>query len=630
MVFMAGFIFARGGKPVQEPAEEKPATAMEPEPMKGFNEAPELNAMVRAGKIPPVSERLPPEPMVVKPIESIGVYGGVIRYPISDLGDLTGQIRDITYENLVRYDVDRTTIIGNLAEEFEIADSSKVFTFKLREGIRWSDGEPFSADDLSFWYNDIVMNKDLSPGGGPWFIQIGGAQGVMEQLDEYTVRFTFEATHGLFPVWMATQYTIEAIVPAHYLKQFHVDYADEAEVARMAQDEGLESWVQLFGSKKNYMTNPDLPVLFPYKLQDKPGLTKVVFERNPFYWKVDTAGNQLPYIDAWEWPIVRDIETLKIKALNGEFDLWPYVTLDDFTVFKEEEAKSGKFKILQREAFDIGCVVYLNQTVVDDPVLRELFQELNFRKALSIGIDREEMNELLYQGFAEPAWKAVLVDPSLWTGNEEIKALYDTYDPDEANRLLDELGLDKRDSRGVRLRSDGKPLEFTIEAVERERYVDPSNMIAQQWAKLGLNVNVKPVPKGAWRAALPDSAFEATSFAMQVKDWILTPDMIPGGNWSPLWGQWFASGGAAGEEPPERIKALQTLYGDILLASNSQERAERAKIFLLEGASQLNVFPDSGPSVWLQLVNANLGNYPEKTPGSAKFGELPELYYYKE
>jgi hypothetical protein len=117
---------------------------------------------------------------------------------------------------------------------------------------------------------------------------------------------------------------------------------------------------------------------------------------------------------------------------------------------------------------------------------------------------------------------------------------------------------------------------------------------------------------------------------MQVKDWILTPDMIPGGNWSPLWGQWFASDGAAGEEPPERIKMLQKLYGDILLASNSQERAEKAKAFLLEGASQLNVFPDSGPSVWLQLVNAKLGNYPEKTPGSAKFGELPELYYYKE
>ena len=239
-----------------------------------FGEAPALAKLVVEGKLPPVEERLPDEPAVVEPVEEIGEYGGTWRRAAVSPTDTMIHVR-LGYEPLVRWARDGKTIIPNLCTSWEVEEDGKVYTFHLRKGVKWSDGEPFTADDIVFWYEDILLNEDLTPSFPAWLAPKGEPVKV-EKVDDYTVKFIFASPYSLFLEYLAGPDTGPHIFnyPKHYLKQFHPEYTRDEELAALTKEAGFDFWYQLFGDKAAPYTNPDLPTLRPWV----PTVTPLQFE----------------------------------------------------------------------------------------------------------------------------------------------------------------------------------------------------------------------------------------------------------------------------------------------------------------------------------------------------------------
>ena len=268
-----------------------------------FGEAPLLAQRVREGHLPPVSQRLPENPLVIVPPQQHGPYGGTwARFATGprDVGIVEARF---AYEGLVRWDAMAQKVIPNLAVRWEIADGGRSFTFYLRRGVKWSDGHPFTVDDLIFWYEDVLQNEEITP-VVPRDFKRGGQVMGLQKVDDYTVRFTFLEPNGLFIVKLASGRGYEMLrYPAHYMKQFHPQYASLEKLEAMSEAAGFDLWRQLFADMHDWR-NPDIPRLWPWIVVAPPPARPAVLERNPYYWKVDPAGNQLPYIDRMTFEIL--------------------------------------------------------------------------------------------------------------------------------------------------------------------------------------------------------------------------------------------------------------------------------------------------------------------------------------
>ncbi len=603
-----------------------------------FSEAPTLSKLVEEGKLPPVEERLPDEPAVVEPVEEIGEYGGTWRRAALSPADTMIHMR-LGYEPMVKWARDGKTIIPNLCTSWEISEDGKAYTFHLRKGVKWSDGESFTADDVMYWYNDELMNKEITPVFPSWLAPHGEPIKV-EKVDDYTVIFRFEQPYSLFLEYIAVNNGIFAS-PGHYLQQFHPKYTPEEELATLTKEAGFEFWYQLYGDKAASHTNPDLPVLRPWKLATSPTDPRVIAERNPYYWKVDPQGNQLPYIDRIAFDMVQDTEMIVMKAVQGEIDMQGRnLAFKDFTLLMENRERGG-YQVYQWDAGETASAVFFNQNYTGDEFIVDLLRDVKFRTALSLAINREDINQIAYLGQATPPYTIFPKDSM--QNDPEIRKLYE-YNVDEANRLLDELGLTEKDGDGFRLRPDGKPIQLTILTnVGYAIHPDVMELIAQYWNKVGIKTAVDAITGTLWWPRINSADYQIAGYtlgSLYPGKFVLTYSLFvipnsPNTYYGPLWGLWYTSGGKAeGAVKPtgDALKIIEN-FDKIIVSTDPDEIDKLTDEILILWAKNLWAIPVLGFFNFPVVVKDNFKNVPEKgtlaypycSPGYMN----PEQFFFK-
>ncbi|HHV80973.1 TPA: ABC transporter substrate-binding protein [bacterium] len=595
-----------------------------------FNESPELTELVKQGKLPSVEKRLPDEPVVLVPFEEIGRYGGTLRGEAHlGMGDKTGWWRTI-HEPLVYWDKDHRQIHPNIAKSWKVSDNGKTFTFYIRKGLKWSDGEPFTADDIIFYYEDIILNKELTPTFPSWLTMKGKA-GSVEKVDNYTVRFKFQDPYGYFVARVAEGQDLYA--PKHYLKQFHPKYTSKEKLEELAKKEGFDNWYQLFAQKNDWALNTELPEMSAWKTTTPLSDNYHIAERNPYYFKVDPAGNQLPYIDKVRREMVSNIEIMVMKIMSGEIDfqlrhVWNLY--DNYPIFMENRDK-GNYRVIKVAGLiSNNAAIYINQNV-KDPVLRKLFQNKMFRRALSLGINRNDINQITTSGLGEPTQG--LLAPLNAAYVERYDKAYTEYDPKKANKILDSLGLTKRDKDGYRLRPDGKTLTITIDASSHHPpSVDIMELVTTYWKQLGIKAEVKTMERSLFETRHPANEHEMQTFTIAIGADGYSSDLAPNTRWCPLWYNWLNSGGKIGEEPPQEVKKLwQIFYEDFFSTTSEVRRTAMLKEAMRLHSENLWIIGTVGVKWMMMVAKNNLRNVPDSGfpwhPGAPGVFRLEQFFF---
>lgn len=566
-----------------------------------YSEAPALAEMVTNGDLPPVEERLPANPLVVEPIEEVGVYGGTWLTFGDNISRLSNLViwQDI---GLLMWNNDQNATVPSLAESWEISDDSQAFTIKLREGLRWSDGAPMTADDIMFWYEDVISNDELRPVKPGFMRTPNGHVGAVEKLDDLTVVFNFPEPHGMFLTLLTKEF--HTYLPAHYMKQFHKSHVSAEALQAAIDDAGVSNWVDLFylrwntsgGGNSRGMNNPDLPTMLAWTPTVEPPGDRFVFERNPYFFAVDTDGNQLPYIDRVDFRVV-DGEVMKLRILAGEpnFQAARALTFSDMALYVEN-AEANEYEILRWGDLQISEAALWINLNTPDPVDRELYQDVRFRRAMSLAINRERVNDTLYFGQGQ-ATAATLPPVESRYYKEEYARAYTDYDPDQANALLDEIGLTERDGDGFRLKPDGNRLSIVIEVPNnRLPMIDNLNLIRDDYADVGVDFIIRPIDNALWgqRMRAGEMQFVGWPMAKAATETDLVP-ISTNTDWAPLWGLWYHTNGEQGEEPPDYIKDLQNVWTRILETADQEERDALYDTILRTQAENMWVIGVVGP-----------------------------------
>ena len=554
-------------------------------PAVGAEEPPNLVAAVAAGQLPPLTARLPRVPLVFEAPRSdwtLGRYGGEVR-------TLMAKDRDIRmmvvygYSRLVGYD-EQLRLTPDILEKVDNVDS-RIFTLYLRPGHKWSDGKPFTAEDFRYYWDDVAHNKDLSPFGLPQALLVNGHAPKFEVLNETTVRFTWQEPNPMFLPALAAPSPLYIYRPAHYLRQFHAHYAGVEKANALAVEAGSRSWAGLHQKKDEQFRfdNPDLPTLEPWKNTTPLPSTRFVLERNPYFHRVDSTGRQLPYIDRIIVGITDD-KLIPAKAGAGDVDLQVrYLRFDNYTFLKQSEKRNQYHVRLWEKALGSQIALYPNLNA-DDAEWRKLMRDVRFRRALSLGINRHEVNEVVYFGLGRESSNTILQRSALF--RPEFRAAWTKFDVKAANALLDSIGLTRRDAAGLRLLPDGRPMELVIDTSgESTEETDVLELIRDSWRQLGIAMFSRPSQREVFRKRV-FSGKSMMSVWSGLSNGIPTPDMSPGElapttqeqlQW-PMWGQYYEQNRKGGEAPtsPDVVELVK-LFEEW---RNSGSADEREKIWL--------------------------------------------------
>lgn len=597
-----------------------------------YKEAPILSAKVAAGELPPIEERLPKEPLVVNPYEEIGDYGGTIRVTNNSPGYVsTAAVELNNTEAIIRAEIQSDPYgprprpnIPNVAKGWNLSEDFRNITLYLREGLKWSDGEPFTADDIMFWYEDVLLNKDLSP-TIPRRWKLGGELWKFKKIDDYTIRIDFAAPNPwalyLLATWGPEDMNLD---PKHYLKEFHIKYNPKAN--ELAKEEGFDHWYELFQKKQTRTwgwRGVGTPTLSPYVFTEKTS-SYFLFERNPYYWKVDPKGNQLPYLDAISAKIVTDAEMGQTMIVTGQVDFAASTVIANYPMYVEN-AEKGNYRVLQSLSVNRGTQfnIAVNQTYDKDLVLRDIFRDVRFRRALSLAIDREEINDIMFFGKAVP--RAETVGPASMFFEEEFARAYVEYDPEKANALLDEMGLTWDEKHEYRLRPDGDRLFMSVDTrdytAEGLDHIPVMEMVSRYWKSIGIDARTKSVSRELYMSRLPANEAQASvSGGMSASDdcFIVAPHHVvlwtnwAEGNFGPLWVEWYLSDGQTGERPPEELIRVTKQFEKMLITQDQEEMIRLGKDILRSNAENLWTIGTVGLFPVPIIARNNLRNIMEK------------------
>lgn len=588
-----------------------------------FSEAPMLSELVTENQLPPIKERLPETPLIVYPLEEIGHYGGTYRRGMTPSADYNSFTR-ILPEGLLKYDAEWNKILPNLAESFKTNSDATEFTFYLRKGTKWSDGVEFTTDDIMFWWEDLILNKELNPEGLPqsWLI-VDGKPANFEKIDDYTFKIKFSKSYGLFPLHLASVFgPIMTSYPKHYAKQFHKDY--NSNIPELIDQAGLNDWTELFRQKlgnpvtiesEERYKNTEMPVLNAWIIKDVYGESdKISCERNPYYWKIDSTGQQLPYLDYLEYTVA-DPDTLAELASQGRIDMQIRHIGDEKyrELFEKNKLNSG-YKIFDTlSSLNNVCVIALNMNH-EDPVLREIFQNKNFRIGLSYAINRNAVIENVYNGKGTPAQPAPRPESDFY--DEELATQYTEYDVNLANEYLDK-DYPNKDSQGYRLGPDGKRISFIIEATDfNPSWEQVLIMVKDYWEKVGIEINISKIPRADYDEHRVNNDYDATVWAgdggMEV---LLEPRWyFPYSDeslFAQLWQYWY-NNDPRGEEPPADVKKQMELYNELKATGDIKKQKELMRQILEITKEQFYVIGISLPPTGFGIKKYSFENVPDK------------------
>ncbi len=570
-----------------------------------------LAELVAAGKLPPVVERLPAEPLIVPPYEAVGKYGGTWHHAWRGINDFHSFGR-LVYEPMLRWPRDiKEPIQPGLAQKWNWSDDGKELTLVLREGLKWSDGAPFTVDDIIFWWDGIETDTNVTKAPHVEWV-VNGKPMQLEKVDDVTIKLKFDAPNGLAETvglafhgnqWPLGFERFGFFAPKHYLEQFHPKYTPSADY-------------KAFEEKANDY-NVDRPVMTSWRIAKyAPGDTEMIAERNPFYWKVDPEGNQLPYIDRIQFPLIEDVEAINAKAIAGEIDMQMRgISLAKYPLYQENAEQGGYRLLLWPKASAADTAIFFNQSA-KDPKFRGLFQNLKFRQAMSVAIDREEINQIAYLGQGVP--NAISVVPESPLYDEALSALNTEFDAAKANALLDEIGLPKG-ADGFRTFADGSPLALSIETNEQNgpRF-DTLDLVAEKWRAIGINAQVQSMTRDIY---WPKAGANDVLVATWGLDRGLTPMVDPiyqfpfdERSWmAPAFGTYYKTGGQGGEAPEGDLKEAQVLYDRYRASIDPAEQLEIGKQLVRMSSEGLWAIGTVGMVPELVVVKKNFRNVPEQT-----------------
>ncbi|CAN5567654.1 ABC transporter substrate-binding protein [soil metagenome] len=603
-----------------------------------YKEAPSLAEQVRAGKLPAIDARLPQNPLVVPVVDKVGEYGGVWRRAFLGPADSNNYVR-IVYDALFRFSPDGAKIEPKIAESAEASGDFKVWTVKLRKGSKWSDGRPFTADDILFWYNDVLLNKELTPTLPGWIKNPDGSAAKVEKVDETTITFTYASAATLFLVAVANQdgadRTFAMFLPAHYLKKFHPSHAAKADIEKVAQAAGFKTWTELFANRNAPPENPERPTMGAWAPSSRASDPIFTLKRNPYYVGVDKDGNQLPYLDEVRFTYFADAQALNLAAIAGSFDMQErHVNMTNYPVLKDQE-KTGKYKIITWPTFGgADAVIAINQTYTADPVMGKVMAMRDFRIALSLAINRDQIKESVFLGLGE-ARQGVPAPWHPYFPGAEYAQKYTEFNRDQANKMLDGIGLNKKDGAGIRLLPNGKPATIEISVVPAfGAWPDVALLVSKDWEAVGIKTIVQIRERALHfkmnenNELMSEIWNEDTSAFPYTGNAKVDPRNAPILTTGPLWRRWYATGGKEGVEPDpqtkriveivntartvgpdEQVKLSQELYRN--WADNLYEIGTVGLTPMVQGVVVTNVR--------FRNVPTTLGNdWPLRSPGNAR------------
>jgi peptide/nickel transport system substrate-binding protein len=605
-------------------------------------ETPSLAAQVQAGELPPVHERIPLVPRLIELVgdKTPGHHGGQLRLLMGKQKDIR-QIVIYGYARLVGY-ATNLKLEADILERYEVFEN-RVFTLHLRKGHKWSDGHPFTAEDFRYYWEDVATNPQLSKGGPNKLLIVDGELPQVEFPDQYTVRYSWSQPNPYFLPALAGARPLYIYKPAHYLRQFHAAYQSEEKLQQMAEDLGKRNWMGVHVSRDRpyKATNPDLPSLQPWVNTTRPPSERFIFKRNPFYHRIDQNGRQLPYVDSIAVNIASN-KLVPAKTGADESDLQArYLRMDNYT-FLKTASKRSEFNVrLWQTAKGAHMALYPNLNT-NDPVYRKLLRELRFRRALSLAIHRYEINQVVYFRLVQESNNTVLKECPLYKPEYQHDGI--EFDLETANRMLDDLGLDQRDDRGIRLMSDGRPLEIMIQtAGESTEQTDVLELIHDSWLKAGIKLYTVPSTREVFRNRI-FSGDAIMSIWSGLANAIPTADSSPGDlaptskyqyQW-PKWGSYYESSGKSGEAPDlPAAQKLVELNEQWARARSHEQRVDAWNQILEINREQMFTLGIVNHVPHPVVVNNHLHNVPEKgfydiAPG-AYFGIYkPDTFWFDE
>jgi peptide/nickel transport system substrate-binding protein len=604
-----------------------------------------LAEMVTAGTLPPVEERLPSEPLVIQPTEMIGQHGGTFRRAFTGPGDAQN-IERYNNDYFIFWDTGATELVPRMFKSWEGNEDATEWTFQLRQGIKWSDGDEFNVDDMMWWHENILSDDVLVP-TKPWYMIWGGELAQFEKVDDYTIKMSFAQSFPTWPLVISTSTVaghfqggdtgIGLVAPGHYLEQFHPTFIGEEEATRLAEEAGFESWNLFVLNRNDAKMNPDVPVLTPWKPVTRIADSEFVLERNPYFWAVDTEGNQLPYFDRLSMELVEELEVLNLRAIAGNYTIQGrHIDFAKLPVIRENEVAGDYFVDFWASSSRNPAAVYFNMDYNGDPAIAEYtVGSRDFRKALSLAIERSEINEIFFLGVGTEASLCPADTPPYFSSNrwdEEFAG----FDPDQANEILDSIGLDQKDGEGYRLLPNGERLVLRIDAVSGSflPYPEIAERIGQMWKNVGIQLQVNPVERSLWIERT--QANEPMMSIFETGEW--NPEtvnrLIPGERWgyvATTWGN-TPNPDPAAYEGPEWLEAQILKHWEAIQTVDPDLRRQR----YIEG---MEIMCDNIPligivvdvPVYTTIIKNNVRNIPKpmewvvyaQTPGNG----YPEQFF---